>query len=103
MENARRFRIRKKIAKSKRVEVTLCDKLMGGIALSSRAKRAYSAAVVEILARVGWGPSPGGARSPLAGIIRHVTGSTVSVFLYIPIAIVAFVIFLIMGIPLAGG
>ena len=58
----------------KQVDQGLFNSLLKIMTSSARGKRTYTPTLVELVARVGRAPSAGGARAPLAGIIKHITG-----------------------------
>ena len=78
-EKAQRSRYRRKKARQDRVGMcngaTLFDHLMRNIVLAGGGNRNYSITLLDLVSRVGSAPPAAGARSPLAVIIKHVTGS----------------------------
>ena len=80
-EKQRRFRERRKalvrvVCRDGETKKTLFERLFKHIVESSRGKRVYTRTLLELTARVGFAPSAGGARAPLAGIMKSVTGGS---------------------------
>ena len=77
-EKQRMFRERRKTLALKQgiagsTRATLFERLMKHVAHSCRRKLVYTRTLAELTARVGCAPSAGGARAPLAGIIKSAT------------------------------
>ena len=80
-EKQRTFRERRKTLAPKQgisgsARDALFERLMNHVVLSCRGKLVYTRTLAGLAARAGFAPSAGGARTPLAGIIKIATGGS---------------------------